>query len=375
MNKIIYILFILNYSSYCSQLDTQYNNHAILMTHNSTSLKAENDSIINYLLNLVKKIPSLSKSNKDDLIGLLDSLCSLHSGNLVADQNLPLRQQLKDRVRGFKVPLHLFSNGEIYICHSLSRELVDSKISSTLNRLPAWITYLPAISHNIDNTISQLKENPCLLDKTYQQFRSFLNEINTFLEANPNEIITLYLDTFALENANAAIQRKIRVAFAESGIADKIYFDAGHNTGKPWPTLREMVNDKKKRLVIFAGHPHWENLGVFDHGKIVFRTNYDYKSVASLEEDSNKPQVPDGAIAENKLFMIDNYTTPLIAGSESDAAIVNNYDKLQRRFCQYQKLAGGLKPSILMVDFYQLPNNDPIRFINDWNAGKIDCSK
>jgi hypothetical protein len=94
-----------------------------------------------------------------------------------------------------------------------------------------------------------------------------------------------------------------------------------------------------------------------------------------LQDDTNNPIISDGTAAKNKLFMIDNYTIPLIAGSESDAAIVNNYDKLQRRFCQYQKLAGGLKPSILMVDFYQLPNNDPIRFINDWNAGKIDCSK
>jgi hypothetical protein len=346
MKKIILSLFILNYSVDGSQLSTPYNEHAILMTHNSTSIKNQDK---NY--------------QDNNFIKLLIS--SLKDADLVADQNLPVIQQLKDGARGFKIPLHQRSDGQIYICHTLTKDQIKSKLDAIPHELKQ-------IMHD---QLTKLENEPCIIDKTYQRFRIFLNEINTFLEANPNEIVTLYLDTFALENANPAIQSKIRAAFAESGIADKIYFDAGHNTGKPWPTLSEMVNDKKKRLVIFAGHPHWEDLGVFDHNKIVFRTKYEYKNPTDLQDDSNSPNISDGTVGKNKLFMIDNYTTPLIAGSASDAAVVNSYSSLKRRFCQYQKLAGGIKPSILMVDFYQLPNNDPIRFINDWNAGKIDCSK
>ncbi len=222
--------------------------------------------------------------------------------------------------------------------------------------------------------MNPFNDNPCFMDRTYHPFVSFLQEINTFLNANPNQIVTLYLDDFVLEKNNLDIQNKMRTVFAQSGIDNKIYFDARINMGQQWPLISEMIRDKKQ-LVIFSGHSDWENLGVFDYKKIVFRTKYYYQSVSKLEQDTNDPLIPDGTVADNKLFIIDNYTTPIIAGSEIDAAIVNSYDKIKQRFCKYHCKAGGIKPNILMVDFYQLPGNDAIKFINDWNKGDVCCLK
>jgi hypothetical protein len=348
MKKIILSILILNYSLRASQLDKLYNEQAILMTHNSTSLKDCGPSSIT---------PG----------SILELLKSFKSGNFVADQCKTVADQLNDGVRGFKIPLHLFSNGEIYICHTLSREQLENEIEAKAGSFNFVVRRLAA----------PILKDPCILDRTYQRFGRFLQELNTFLYKNPNEVVTIYLDAFALDKANQNIKDKISQAFIESGINNKIYFNADHNNGRAWPTLGKMISDNK-RVVIFSGHPHWENLGVFDYSKIVFRTDYDYKSQSELDRDSNNPKIPDGTVAENKLFMIDNYTTPLIAGSQSDAKIVNSYDRLKKRFCQYQNFAGGIKPNILMVDFYHLPDNndgtiDAIRFINDWNDGKIQC--
>jgi hypothetical protein len=356
MKKIILLINILNYSICASQLDKTYNEHAILMTHNATSLK---------------KTSNFAKRNVSPKVNAaLEALSSYKSGNLVANQNLPVEQQLKDGVRGFKIPLHIFSNGEIYVCHTLSRDQLRSHIDSISGKLPDAFKRLPVITQKIDE-LKTFNDNPCLLDTTHQSFLSFLKQINAFLEANHDEVVTLYLDAFALDKTDPEIQSKIRTLFVDSGIVDKIYFDAGHNIGKPWPTLRDMIGNKKQ-IVIFSGHPHWENLSVFDFDKIGLRTNYDYKNIQALDDDTNNPQI-EGDPKPNKIFMIDNYTTPLVAGSESDAEIVNHYAKLKNRFLKYQK-ATGFRPNILHIDFYQLPddpNNNPIRFIRDWNQDLV----
>jgi hypothetical protein len=346
MKKIILSLFILNYSVDSSQLSTLYNEHAILMTHNSTSLKDLKMNI-----------------NDNDFLYLLKAFRG--NINFVADQNLPVSQQLKDGVRGFKIPLHQRSDGQIYICHTLTRDQLKSKLDAISD----------SVKTRFYEKIREIENEPCIIDTTNQRFISFLQEINNFLNLNSNEIVTIYLDTYGLDKTSPdSIQNKVKKAFADSGIADKIYYDSGIKEGKAWPTLGKMITDNK-RVIIFSAYPHLENLGVFDYSDIVFRTDYDYKSVKALEEDTNKPQIPDGTAAKNKLFMIDNYTTPLIAGSATDAKIVNSYNSLKKRFCQYKDFAGGIKPNILMVDFYQLPNNEPMRFINDWNDSKVDCSK
>jgi hypothetical protein len=366
MKKIILLIFILNYSIGASQLDRRYNEQAILMTHNSTSLKspAGNSTFIS----IINSLPGwlIGQDKKNSAISALDVVSSLTSGNVVADENLPVQQQLKDGVRGFKIPLHLFSNGGIYICHTLSKDQLKSEIDSRLNSIPWWVKKLPGISHAIENIVIPLSNDPCLLDRTYQRFVSFLQEINNFLNANPNEIVTLFLDTYGLDTASEDIQNKARAAFDESGLTDKIFFDAAINDGQLWPTLSEMIG-KNKRLVIFASHDLWQNLGVFDLYKVGARTNYTYKTVQELDNDSNNPVIDAGTPGPNKVFFIDNYTTPLIAGSESDAKIVNQYDRLWHRFSQYQNKF-GYRPNILMVDFYELPSQNAMQFINNWNS-------
>jgi hypothetical protein len=381
MKKFILSLFILNYSVDDSQLDKTYNKYAIVMTHNSTSLKRpETDHVVNSLRKLIKK-SVLSKSIKDKSLAVLKSLSSLISGNLVADQNLEVEQQLKDGVRGFKIPLHLFSDGDIYICHTLSREQLAEKIKSILDKIPRIVKKYKSIMDPINKIASSLLADPCVIDRTHQPFERFLREINKFLDDNPREIITLNLDAFALDKPNKDIQEKIRRLFRESKIGDKVYFSHDIYAGKPWPTLREMIQTNK-RVVIFSGHDHWHDLGVFDKYKIGFGTNYEYKNPEALEADSNNPVIDWGQKGDNKIFLIDSYTTPLTGGAESDAKIVNQYDKIKHRFTQYQK-ATGFRPNILMVDFYQFPKNksagaltdttisDTIKFIDDWNNSKV----
>lgn len=374
MKKIMFLMFFVNYLTSQDKLETAYNKHLILMTHNSTSRISteppENPSITQIKKTLVEYDQYLTDDAKNIINSILKVFATLFSGNLVADQSQTIEQQLAAGVRGFKISLN-FNNKKIYVCHTPSKKQLIRIIEMILDRIPLDLRTFEPIIGPVNQMASLLLNNPCLIDSDNTQFANFLKKINKFLNENPQEVVTLDLDTsFLADIDEKEYLRMLENDLVESKVSDQIYFDENiFKADLPWPTLKKMIQDRK-RLVIFSDGVDLEKIRIFSKSKIGFGNNSEFVNVKSLENDSNNPKITWGTPSANKVFFLKNFVTPKVSGSENDAKIVNKYEKIDHRFEQYQDQT-GLAPSILVVDFFHQPNNDPMRFVNDWNSSLV----
>jgi hypothetical protein len=99
-----------------------------------------------------------------------------------------------------------------------------------------------------------------------KEFKSILEEINDFMERNPKEIITIFIESEGGWNPDKDSNKLYLEVYKSSGVFDKIFWpDYDNDTPRKariysvnadnisyqyWPTMQEMVNDNH-RLVIF----------------------------------------------------------------------------------------------------------------------------
>lgn len=184
-----------------------------------------------------------------------------------------------------------------------------------------------------DAGASALCHGPCSLGSLDHVEQ--LLEIAGFLDANPDELLTLiYEDTLSVERIVADLE--------EVGLSARVFT---HAPGEPWPTLAAMI-DADTRLVVTAENggppPAW-----FHHvWDLTWDTPYSYKSAAEFSCALNRGSL------DNDLFLVNHWvSTAIDTPSETDAKMVNAFDVLHGRAAQCQAETGRL-PNFLAVDFY-----------------------
>lgn len=172
---------------------------------------------------------------------------------------------------------------------------------------------------------------------------NFLNTIKTFLDNNPNEVVTIILECYTSANA-------IENDMNQSGLSGYLYT---HPALTSWPTLQTMINNNK-RLVIFSdkndaspsqGWYHY----VWDEA---FENPY---SAANSGEFSCQVNRGNGS---NDLFILNHFITPANA---TDAQTVNTNPYFLNRAQQCQQERGKF-PNFITVDFYEL--GDALAVVN-----------
>lgn len=162
-----------------------------------------------------------------------------------------------------------------------------------------------------------------------------LGQVTGFLEENPAEVVTLIVqDAISVADTEAA--------FAAAGLEPYLYT---HRPGRPWPTLREMI-ESDERLVVFAEEegppPAWY--------ANAFESMQETPFLAlSPEALSCRPHRGD---PESTLFLM-NHWVQRVAPDRADSALIN-----QRRFivdrareCEEER---GLLPNYVAVNFYSI---------------------
>ncbi|MGK0253132.1 MAG: hypothetical protein ACI9OE_000592 [Mariniflexile sp.] len=176
---------------------------------------------------------------------------------------------------------------------------------------------------------------------------NFLNTIKTFLDNNPNEIVTIILECYTSANA-------IENEMNGSGLSGYLYT---HPELTSWPTLQTMINNNK-RLVIFSDQNDaspsqgWYHY-VWDEA---FENPY---SAANSGEFSCQVNRGNGS---NDLFILNNFITPANA---TDAQTVNTNPYFLNRVQQCQQERGKF-PNFITVDFSEL--GDALAVVNQLNA-------
>jgi hypothetical protein len=169
-----------------------------------------------------------------------------------------------------------------------------------------------------------------------------LVEIKSFLDNNPNEIVTIIFECHTTSGL-------IETALTETGLMNFLFVK---DALTEWPTLQEMIN-MGKRLVIFSEADNaipgqdWYHY-IWEHA---VETDFSFSDSSQFSCDFNRGD------SINELFILNHFITNSITGTgmPDEAAIVNASPYLINRLtaCMIEK---NKFPNFIAVDFYETGN-------------------
>jgi len=235
-----------------------------------------------------------------------NAMSNAEAGWVSPNQNFGLTRQLSDGIRGVMLDTY-DEDGELLLCHVI-----------------------------------------CLAGS--QPLVEGLEEITTFLEANPEEVVSIIFENY-ITNAQTAD------AFEDSGLIDFVY---AHDIGEPWPTLADLIA-AGTRLVVFqeklpqeAEYPWLMN--IWDHA---WETPF---SFAAPEDFTCDPNRGDPA---NPLFLFNHFLSATLGGNPDLAEMVNHnplfIDRVHECEAENDDFA-----NFIAVDFYDI--GDLFDVVDDLNG-------
>ncbi|MAU35959.1 MAG: hypothetical protein CMD14_01130 [Flavobacteriales bacterium] len=176
------------------------------------------------------------------------------------------------------------------------------------------------------------------------------NDLKTFLDNNPNEIVTIILECYVAANT---IEDEIN----QSGLSNYLY---SHNL--TWPTLQNMI-DNNNRLVIFSDMDDASNSQswyhyIWDHA---VETHFSVDNINDFTCDFNRGN------STNDLFILNHFVTDATLGyglyTESHNVNSNPFLITRAMNCHTQTTK---VPNFVTLDFYEL--GDGLNAVNQLNA-------
>lgn len=278
----------------------------------------------------------------------------------IHDQDVSLEQQLADGIRSMKIPVWR-DGGAINACHgsdskrlmSIIRDADKGVLGGALN-LEKNVNALYKFLYGKD-MLTDPNFSPCWMDPGRVAASDVLQTIKKFLDNNPQEVFTLFLETYVPINT-------LEKLITDAGLMSIIHVQ---QFGQSWPTLGEMVKNNK-RLVLFINKSggDWYN----DSKKFFYGTQWYFKTIDELRaNDGSKPAHFLTRKAPNKMFSPTHTVTPTAAGDRSKAAQVNKKDFLLPRMQKY--INAGHYPTHISLDFYDAPSKTAVfDAVNEINA-------
>jgi len=177
------------------------------------------------------------------------------------------------------------------------------------------------------------------------------NDIKTFLDNNPNEIVTIILECYVTAN-------DIEDEINQSGLSSYLYT---HNNSIGWPTLENMI-DNDNRLVIFTDEDDASSSQSWYHyvWDYAVETHYSVNTINDFICNFNRGD------PVNDLFIFNHFVTDAILGyglyTESNDVNSNPFFITRALDCQTQT---NKFPNFVTVDYYEL--GDGLAVVDELN--------
>ncbi|MBI2571314.1 MAG: hypothetical protein HYV63_30275 [Candidatus Schekmanbacteria bacterium] len=220
-----------------------------------------------------------------------NAMSNADDGWIGPNQQHGLTRQLQDGIRALMLDVHSYA-GRTYLCHGY-----------------------------------------CWLGK--KLLADGLGEIRAFLDANPQEVVTIIFESYV----SAA---EVEAAFAESEL---LRYAHEQDVGDPWPALGEMIADGH-RLVVFTDKEGGVYPWYHDVWQYAWETDYANKAPSDFSCDVNR-----GSTA-SALFILNHFLTNPIALPSLAEKVNHNPFFLDR--AQLCKDAAQQQPNFVTVDFYSI---------------------
>jgi hypothetical protein len=278
-------------------------------------------------------------------------------GWFAAEQDHPIADQLRAGVRGLLIDTHYadkLPNGKL-------RTVLGENIAKFKEDGVSQETVDAALRIRDRLGFEGQGERGMYLCHTFCELggtplESVLEDIHTFLVANPGEVLVIINQDYVKPSDFVAAVR-------EAGLDELAY--RGPVDGA-WPTLRSMI-DTGQRVVFMAenhaGGAPWYHP---TYQSITQETPFNFRKVAQLTKAAKLPEScrsnrgPDDA----PLFLINHWISTDPTPLPSDAKIVNAYDVLLKRVQTCEKLRQHF-PNLVAVNFYA--RGDVFRVVDTLN--------
>ncbi|WP_075342628.1 T9SS type A sorting domain-containing protein [Tenacibaculum agarivorans] len=205
----------------------------------------------------------------------------------------------------------------------------------------------------------------------WMEMCDFLSKINNFLNNNKNEIITLHMQI-----DNGVTVNHIKDAFAGKGnrcssSANVMKYVYAHpNNLQVWPTLKKLINDNK-RLIVLSEKDFGSSAPSWLHYEFKFTRQNDFAAnqVSELSQKHRFEIAGNPGRGNNKtsLLTINNFAVdaPLGVGDKSKAKDANEYNRMYNKLIR-SWFSFGKRPS-MAVDFYEQGNYSARNVMNEAN--------
>ncbi|KAF1988820.1 hypothetical protein K402DRAFT_391513 [Aulographum hederae CBS 113979] len=267
---------------------------------------------------------------------------------------------------------------------------------NTTLQLSAGVRLLSAQLHSKTNSTTKVKEwhlchSSCaLLDAG--TLSNWLSEIKTWMDSNPNEVVTL-----VIVNSNNASADDINTEYRTSGIIQYVYeppltrstTDASKVVAPPmssWPTLNEMIAEDRRLVTFVANMPSNPDTAppyILDEFTYVFENPFEVTAASNFSCLPDRPSSvagkPQEAVDSNRLFLQNHFLDVKQAfgietPDEAEVATTNSPDTtvpatLGAAAQACKRTYGGRNPNFLLVDFFNVgPAIDTVDQLNGVTA-------
>ncbi|KAI2624862.1 PLC-like phosphodiesterase [Hypoxylon sp. NC1633] len=237
----------------------------------------------------------------------------------------------------------------------------DNQFTSPTEQLDLGVRFLQGQTQDKDGS-PEMCHTSCILEDA-GPLQDYLQEIKTWVDGNPNEVITLLIT-----NPDAIDITKFGDAFTSTGLANNVFTPSKQLALSEWPTLGDMISSGK-RVVVFMDY----NMDTSKVPYILDEFGYYFETPFSPTED-NFIQCdidrPEGASADGRLFLANHNLNieilpDVLIPAPLEASDTNSIESItsQTNICMSNY---GRYPNVVLLDFVSV--GDTIAVQNQLNG-------
>ncbi|KAK1607100.1 hypothetical protein QYE76_030773 [Lolium multiflorum] len=239
------------------------------------------------------------------------------------NQEDSVTNQLNNGVRGLMLDTYDFKN-DLWLCHSFAGKCYDFT--------------------------------------AYQLASKVLKEIKAFLDSNPSEVITVFVEDYSAPGS-------LSKALAAAGLTKYVFPPAKMpGNGADWPTLKDMVAQGHRLLVFTSKQGREGSDGVAHVWNYVVETKYGSDGLAMGSCASRAESRAMDSKAQS-LVLVNFFTT----NPSQSWACVNNSSPLIAQLRTCYDASAKRWPNFIAVDFYMRSSGGGAPLATDVANGRLQC--